>query len=235
MSNVSLMQQSHWRGEKLIVADLARAKKLLEKLSSGSDVSLRDLESALGKEGVEEYNHRWQAELGMRELFKDKPEEIKQYEEMLHDADFLYNRAEGIKKIGKRSKTDVYGRNSRQRLYGDAEKKYEAAAEYLGEIVSADPNLQIWFDRTTSFDPAASTNSIDPIGMPRTVTSRSQHKLTGGMAAQYSKTEVKRSLLEDAFNRVKEAGTNGVQLDEAQQDLLKSKLAKLKKNSGNIG
>lgn len=181
------------------MADLAKAKMLLKKLRNGGDVSMRDLESALGKEGIADYENLWQYELDKRSQFETKPSEIKHYEELVRDADFDNNRAEGIKKSGKRSIKDIGGRNSRVRLRDASETKYERAAEYLSEIIGNDDNLRVWFDRDLDFGADTTTISIDPVGIPRTVTSRSVHKRSTGLAEKRSKADVKKDVLENAI------------------------------------
>lgn len=214
------------------MADLAKAKKLVEKLNNSGDVSLRDLEAALGKDGVEDYENRWRYELDKRSQFAQKPEEIKQYEALVHEADFDENRANGIKQIGKRSKKDIHGRDSKKRLREQAESKYERALEYLSEILNADPSLEIWFDRKADFDPDTTNLGTHPQGVPRTVTSRSEYKLGDGLAEKRSKADIKREVLEETIDwleRKDEFGTDG-ELGSEQKLILKQKLAKLKKN-----
>ena len=216
------------------MADLVKAKMLLAKLNRGSDVSMRDLENALGKDGVAEYESLWQRELDNRRIFETKPEEIKRYEELIHAADFDDNRANGIKQIGKRSKNDIQGRNSRRRLGEQAEVKYEKAIEYLGEILSIDDGFRIWFDRDIDFDANTTILSCDSAGVARTVTSRSKYKLSDGMATKRSKESVKREVLENAVGWMDSdaaLGKDGALGVEAQQAALKVRLAKLKKDS----
>ena len=215
------------------MADLQRVKRLLEKLKKGDAVSTRDLEGAVGKEGVAEYESRWQIEIEQRSQFEDKPEAIKEYEALIHAADFDYNRAEGMKRIGKRSKKDKVGRNSRQRLRDQSETKYERALEHLEEIIGIDGSLRVWFDRDLDFDANTTTLSIDPQSVPRTVTSRSANKIGEGAAQKRSKADVKRDVLENAIERIKfekEALKNaGTLAEEQQKAILKQKLAALYK------
>lgn len=224
---------------------MVKAKALLDKLSRGSDVSMRDLEAALGKDGMAEYEGLWQHELDNRKIFETKPGEITRYEELIHAADFDENRANGIKQIGKRSKKDMQGRNSKKRLREQAETKYEKATEYLSEIIGADDNLRIWFDRDLDFDANTTTLGIDCVSVARTVTSRSKYKLSDGMAIKRSKADVKKEVLENAIGwmesdaalgkdgalgKVWALGKDGVLGVEEQIEYLKAKLAKLKKD-----
>ena len=195
------------------MADLAKAQMLLEKLDSDKKVSRRDLRAALGDEGLEEYERRWQDELDRREFIEHKPDEIKKYEALVHEGDFYENRADGAKG------------NTAMKLRNMAETKYERAIEYLSEIISCDGNLRIWFDRGLDFS-ADTDLGIDRASIARTITSRSNHKLSDGMAAKYSKEDIKRQVLTEAIASGSERGV--AKLTEAEQSaILKEKLKKL--------
>ncbi|MGB0584120.1 MAG: hypothetical protein ACPGMT_03535, partial [Candidatus Puniceispirillaceae bacterium] len=56
---------------------------------------------------------RWQQQLELRSELKDKPSDLKQYEEKLKQATFHYNRAEGYSSKGKHS--------TAQKFYGKSE------------------------------------------------------------------------------------------------------------------
>ena len=190
------------------MAEIARIKQLLDRLNSGSEVSLRDLKNVLGDEGLAEYEDMWQQELHVRSQFEDKPEQIKHYEELVHAADFDNNRAEGLK-IGKRAVVDRIGRDSKRRLRDQSETKYERAIEYLEEIIGIDGNLRIWFDRDLDFGADTTTLSCDRDGVARTVTSRSQYRQGKFMAEKRSKADVKREVLEYAIDRLENTHEHG--------------------------
>lgn len=190
------------------MADLAKAQTLLGKLDSGKKVSRRDLRAALGDEGLEEYERRWQDELDRRKFIEQKPEEIKEYEALVHEGDFYENRADGAK-----GKTAIKLRNM-------AETKYERAIEYLEEIIDGDGSLRIWFDRDLDFGSDTTTLGIDRNSIARTITSRSNYKLSDGIAEKYSKEDIKRQLLTDAIAHggVKElAAAQNTKLAEKQK------------------
>jgi hypothetical protein len=215
------------------MTDAERIRTLLAKLKKNANVSLRDLKAALGDAGVSEYEDRWKDELDRRSYFETKPDAIKQYEAMVHEADFLFNRYEGMAQIGKRSKKDMQGRNSKRRLHDASETKYELAIEYLQELIECDGSLRVWFDRDLDFDADTTTLSIDCVGVARTVTSKSIYKQSSGAAEQRSKGDIKRELLGAALER---CGADGVRRDAAaeltavQKAQLKGKLAKLKRD-----
>jgi hypothetical protein len=212
------------------MVDTEKASLLLAKLNEGREVSLRDLRAALGQKGVDEYERSWQYELELRKQFDDKPDQIKRYEELIRAADFDEVRAEAAKPNSARSTIDARGRTSKKRLRELAEAKYEAAMVYLQEIVEADQNIVCWFDRVIDFDPKTTVLSIDRVGMPRTVTSRSINKVGDGMAAKRSKNEVKREVLVSAIESVTNNGKFGINsaMSEEETQLIKRKLAELK-------
>lgn len=198
------------------MADLAKARMLLDKLENSKKVSIRDLRAALGNEGVEDYESRWQAELDRRKLFEQKPDEIKKYEALVHEGDFLENRADGAK-----GKTAITLRNR-------AETKYERAIEYLEEIIEGDANLRVWFDRDLNFDAGTATLGLDRDSIARTVTSRSAFKASSGMAAKYSKEDIKKQVLTDAIDNAHRMTT------AAQTEIVKRKLAALMKRQNEL-
>ena len=197
-----------------------KVRALLNKLASGKNVSVRDLRNTLGDSGVEEYEGRWQAELDRREMFTNKPAAIKEYEEILKQADFANNRADGIKRIGARSKV-INGVNSRTRLRNSAETLYETALTKLEELIHSDKSLEVWFDRQLDFG-FGSRLSIDVEGIPRVVTSRSEYKQTSGAARVMTKENIKREILEYAL-----VATAAVGLTAAQKQLLSKQLASI--------
>ena len=197
-----------------------KVRKLITKLDSGRSVSVRDLLNNLGASGVEEYERRWQEELDRREMFTGKPDAIKEYEDILKQANFANNRADGIKHIGARSKL-VNGVNSRTRLRNSAEALYENALIKLEGMLHADKSLEVWFDRQLVFDNSGRL-SIDVAGMPQVVTSRSEYKQTSGFATPATKEDIKREILELALEK-----DSAIGLTVEQKLLMKRRLASI--------
>lgn len=54
----------------------------------------RQLQTWLSEDEYEQLEYEWQEQLELREEIKDKPNELKRYEEKLREATFNYNRAE---------------------------------------------------------------------------------------------------------------------------------------------
>ncbi len=74
---------------------LSKLEGIADKLRRGKNVQNRLLHTWLGEEEYEQLEYEWQEKLELRSELKDKPSELKRYEEKLREATFNYNRAEG--------------------------------------------------------------------------------------------------------------------------------------------
>ena len=131
---------------KLTTEETKRLRKLegiADKLKRGENVQNRQLQTWLSEEEYEQIEYEWQEQLELRNELKDKPSELKRYEEKLTQATFNYNRAEGYSSKGKHS--------TAKKFYDKSESLCEDALEILQEIVQYDASLQIWFDRELDF------------------------------------------------------------------------------------
>ena len=146
---------------------LAKLKEITERLKRRENVHNRQLQTWLSEEEYEKIATEWDAQKQFRDELKDKPEELKRYEDKLKGAIFYYNRAEGYS--SKRKHTTA------KKFYNKSDSLCEDALEILQEIVSADPNLQIWFDRNLDFGHGSSIDA-NVGNLPRLVTSRSIEK-----------------------------------------------------------
>lgn len=182
----------------------AKLETLLAKLDAGKAVSLRDIEFNLGKEGINEYNALWAAELERRKFFEVKPEQIKHYDELVKQADFANNKYQPNTKHPKPT------------------KHYQAAIDLHAKIVDVDAQLAKWFDRTVS------EAKSDVEGVARLVTSRS--KLKRADAEITSKESIKRHLLVEAVNKIEAEHRAFAESDEGKK--LKQMLANLIKRIG---
>lgn len=72
---------------------LAKLKAIADKLKRGENVQNRQLQTWLNEEEYERLEYEWQEQLELRNELKDKPSELKRYEEKLKQATFNYNRA----------------------------------------------------------------------------------------------------------------------------------------------
>ena len=188
------IQKANPRDE-LTAREAKRLKKLeaiADKLERGENVQNRQLQTWLSKEEYQELEYDWQEQLELRDELKDKPRELKRYEEKLKQATFNYNRAEGYSSKGKHS--------TAKKFYNKSESLCEDALEILQEILHYDSSLRVWFDRDISFD-VGSDLSADIVSLPRLVTSRSNEKLSDDSRLT-SKQSVKLAAVERAMHNI---------------------------------
>ena len=74
---------------------LDKVEGIADKLRRGENVQNRQLQTWLSEEEYEQLECEWQEQRELRNELKDKPSELKRYEEKLKQATFNYNRAEG--------------------------------------------------------------------------------------------------------------------------------------------
>ena len=143
-SNSSIRQLLQERIEKanprrkLTTEETKRLKKLegiADKLKRGENVQNRQLQTWLNEEEYEQLEYEWKEQLELREELKDKPSDLKRYEDKLKQATFNYNRAEGYSSKGKHS--------TAKKFYDKSESLCEDALEILQEILHYDSSLRI--------------------------------------------------------------------------------------------
>ncbi|MDB3902875.1 hypothetical protein N9353_02540, partial [Amylibacter sp.] len=123
---------------------LAKLEGIAEKLKRSENVQNRQLQTWLSDEEYKQLVGEWQEQLELRNDLKDKPSDLKRYEEKLKQATFNYNRAEGYSSKGKHS--------TAKKFYDKSESLCKDALEILHEILHLDGSLRIWFDRDISFE-----------------------------------------------------------------------------------
>ena len=149
----------------------------------------RQLQTWLGVDEYEQIETEWQEQLELREELKDKPSELKRYEDKLKEAIMMRNRSDAYHRKGKKS--------AAYKLDSKCESLCEDALEILQEIVAADASLQIWFDRHLDFEHGSLIDAS--LGnLPRLVTSRSIEKLSED-SRLVKKIDVKISIVECAI------------------------------------
>jgi hypothetical protein len=103
-----------------------------------------------------------------------------------------------------RNRADAYHRKGRKAAASSLDAKCESlcedALEILQEIITADPSLQLWFDRELDFT-HGSLIDANLSSLPRLVTSHSNEKQRGDIRAM-SKREVKLSVVERALQAI---------------------------------
>ena len=174
------------------VKRLEKLEAIAEKLQRGENVQNRQLQTWLSDEEYAQLEYQWQEQLELRSELKDKPNELKRYEEKLKQATFNYNRAEGYSSKGKHS--------TAKKFYNKSESLCEDALEVLQEILHYDSSLRIWFDRDISFEVGGDL-SADIVSLPRLVTSRSHEKLSDDSRLT-SKQSVKLAVVERAMHNI---------------------------------
>jgi hypothetical protein len=155
----------------------------------------RELKRWFAEDEYKGFEESWKQQKETRAEYAEKPSEIIEYEERLSKAIFVYNRAEGYRRKGKRKAAKEMGQK--------ADVLFERLLEYFEEIMAADLSLQIWFDRGVDLTPNGDT-TLSPQGVPRVVTSRSLVADGGGFLSLFStKKEVKIEILERAIDELK--------------------------------
>ena len=170
---------------------LAKLEAIADKLKRGENVQNRQLQTWLSEDEYKKLASEWDTQKLFREELKDKPKELKRYEDKLKEAIMMRNRSDAYHRKGKKS--------AAYKLDGKCESLCEDALEILQEIVAADASLHIWFDRNLDF---AHGSLIDASlgNLPRLVTSRSIEKLSDD-SRLVKKIDVKISVVESAICR----------------------------------
>ena len=86
----------------------------------------RQLKTWLSDDEYAELEQAWEEQRELREELKDKPNDLKRYEEKLRQATFEYNRAEGYSSKGKHA--------TAKKFYNKSESLSEDALEILQEF-----------------------------------------------------------------------------------------------------
>lgn len=171
---------------------LAKLEGVAERLKRGENVQNRQLQTWLREDEYGQIEVEWQEQCELREElkeFKDKPSELRHYEEKLKQATFYYNRAKGYSRKG--------NHNAATKFYSTSESLCEDAIEILQETIQSNQYLKIWFDRDISFEVGGDL-SADIVSLPRLVTSRSHERLKEDSRI-FSKQSVKLSVVEQAI------------------------------------
>ena len=207
------LEQTKQRRTNLSKEESTKLKKLeliADKFKSGAIVQNRQLQTWLSEDEYSQIESDWQEQLELREELKDKPSELKRYEEKIQKATFHANKAEGFRRKGNKQAAESSSTLS--------SRYCEQALEVLQEIVNNDPNLHLWFDRDLDF--SLGSNIDSQLGnLPRVITSRSTEKRNGDSRAM-SKTQVKLNVVENAINPLKyeEKSTKASTTDTSKLD-----------------
>ena len=148
-----------------------KLKQVLERLSRGEIVQNRQLKTVLGAEGYARYLDDYCEQTQLRDVLKDKPDEIIEYERRLKAATFSYNKADNKSVKGQHK--------SAHKMFNYTDTLFERLAEYLSEKIAGDLDLEAWFDRAVETTPENSFG-LDPDSFPKIITSRSLNNAGGG-------------------------------------------------------
>ena len=208
-------------------------------LKKGLEVAKRDFDIAVGKDFAKLYKQRWVEQQELRKI--EVPSAVKEYEQILQEAVMWHGRLDAYSgrkpKVGK----IVVNRNKvMSAMKNKTDGLFERAYEKLQEIIGADKTLAHWFDRGIDF--SFNTNlGIDPVRMPRVITSKSlENQSDGALASAYgwqTKAEVKLDILSlaleelDKQERTAEEIEAELKQNQQQAEKLKGMLAKLWKQS----
>jgi hypothetical protein len=166
-------------------------KAILKELKKGNHVQNRKLKTWLTNDEYDGFEEQCDDQKELRVERSDKPQDILEYEKLLLPAILAENRAHGYSTKG--------NKEGAKSLTSDAQSLFEEALEYLHQIITADPSLESWLDRHVDFA-AGKEPSLDGVGMPRAVTSRSLDNQGGGfLVEEMSKVEVKIDVVERAI------------------------------------
>ena len=167
----------------------AKLGAIADKLKRGESVQNRQLQTWLSEDEYAQLEVECQEQLELREELKDRPSDLKRYEDKLKQAAFHYNRAEGHSSKGKHS--------TAKKFYNKSESLCEDALEILQEVLHYDSSLRLWFDRDVSSEIGGDL-SADIVSLPRLVTSRSNEKLSDDSRLS-SKRSAKLAVVERAM------------------------------------
>jgi hypothetical protein len=190
---------------------------MLDEFRRAENVQNRRLATWLTEDEYESFESDWKSQQKIREELKDKPDELRRYENKLHQATFNDNKAERFRKRGNKDKSTKFRNLS--------ESHCEDALEILQEIVDADASLQMWFDRGLDFGHGSLVDA--QLGnLPRVVTSRSQDTQNSDSRLM-SKREVKIAALEMPISALMAVG---IEYTEERKELESAQLAEFLKS-----
>ena len=114
---------------------LSKLEGIVDTLRRGENVQNRQLQTWLSEDEYEQIAAEWDTQKHFREELKDKPTELKRYEDKLKEAIMMRNRCDAYHRKGKKA--------AASKLDSQSETLCEDALEMLQEIVAADASLQI--------------------------------------------------------------------------------------------
>ena len=105
---------------------LSKLETIVSKLTRGENVQNRKLQTWLSEDEYAQVDIEWQEQLELRKELKDKPDELKRYEDKLKEAIMMRNRSDAYHRKGKKS--------AAYKLDTKSESLCEEALDILQEI-----------------------------------------------------------------------------------------------------
>jgi len=195
---------------------LEKLQGLLARLRRGENVQNRQLQTWLGEQGFKVFEDAWSNVVELRNTLTSKPGELIEYEMLLKKAIMLYNRGEAA---------SLKGQASARRFHAKAQAAFEKALLRLEEMMGQNPSLQMWLDRHCDFT-ANGDLSLDPVGMPRFITSRSPDNQSSVGSKLRSKRDCKIEAVEAEIERIRSPQK------ESDDELIAQKLQRLRQMAG---
>lgn len=209
--------------KKLPEDDLKRYDKLtaiLAKLNAGEKVHNSDLKRWL-KDDYANIAEFWQSEKETRADFTNVPEELRVYEKMVKKGIFYASRSNTSSCKGNHQLAES--------LHHRSEAAFEKAIERLQELLAEDAGYQQYLDRSVSFH-AGSNIGINPIDIPRLITSRSLDRQGNGLDGhKRTKTDIKIDVIETVLADIAQSTRK---IDVQKKSGHSDKLKKLLDNTG---
>jgi len=170
------------------VKQLEQINKLLDLIINKRSVRLQRLRKVIGETKYKDFEEYLMTDLHQNEILygNGMPAELKSYNRLLRDADFLNNKYEkmaGMASVGRRK----YKSGVTSQALNRAEHEYEHALERLEEIYGVASGadrvaLDLWMDRTIDFELGfEKTVGIDVDSIPRVRGSKSAHARDSGL------------------------------------------------------
>lgn len=206
-----------------------RLENLLERLEQGCEVSLRDLKNAITADEYEDYKQMLEQQKQVKNFSSNGSTE---YDKWLKKGLFHYHKADS----GRFNKLDS------KTFFNKAEACFERAIEHLQQDIYEDGTVQLAYDRVLDFS-ANGSISLDPIGMPRRISSRSLDNIahvSNGVRVKKKKRDFKMDIIKLSLanfhkrdeQEMKKGSKGVVQRGAADEqkvaDLLKGLRAKIK-------
>ena len=96
---------------------LSKLEAIADKLKRRENVQNRQIQTWLSEDECAQVDIEWQEQLELREELKDKPSELKRYEDKLKEAIMMRNRSDAYHRKGKKSAAYKLNSNSPKPLH----------------------------------------------------------------------------------------------------------------------